>query len=281
MVSTLQNMPYDPRARGAELPAGWRGTLVRTADKFLGSWTGSRFVAVSEAVRASYVSALEISPDRIDVIHNAVDVSTLSARTTRREDVRAQLALHPGQRLIVNIARHVPQKGLEHLIDAFSLPPLRTKDCCLALIGTGGLSRSLESRADAAGLGARVRLLGRKEDVVPILSAADVFAFPSLYEGLPVALLEALALGIPAVASDIPEIREVTSDRGAYLVPPADPGALAQAISAILEDAALAARLAEEGRRQIRDRFDLIGTTRRFEEVLAAASHSRRRTTSR
>jgi glycosyltransferase involved in cell wall biosynthesis len=284
VVSTLQNMPYDPRAQGSELPRGWRGGLVKRADRLLGRWTRTRFVAVSSAVRDSYVSALGIPPERTEVIYNAVDISALRARAEHPSagpGLRAELDLAPGRRLIVNVARHVPQKGLEYLIDSLSRPPLRGIDCGLALVGVGGGTPALRSRVEAAGLGDRVRFLGRREDVAAILAAADVFAFPSLYEGLPVALLEALALGVPAVASDIPEIREVASESGASLVPPANADALAVALAAILQDPVLASRRREEGPRLIRERFDLRRTTGRFEAVLLEAAQARRRATSR
>ncbi len=281
VVSTLQNMPYDPRAH--EVPAGWRGSLIKHADAALGRWTRTRYLAVSEAVRASYRTALGIPAERIEVVYNAVDHAGLAARAAAaraRPALRAALGLPPGRRLIVTVARHVPQKGLEFLIDALARPPLVARDVRLALVGTGGLTAALQSRAAERGVGPRVQLLGRREDVVEILAAADVFALPSLYEGLPVALLEALAAGVPAVASDIPEIREVTTAAGARLVPPGDADALARGLAEVLEDPTLAARLAAEGSREVRERFDVVTTTRRFEAVLLAAAQGARRATS-
>ena len=84
-MTTLQNMPYDPRARGTELPPGWRGGVVKAADALLARWTRARFVAVSSTVRDSYVSAVGIPPARTVVIHNAVDVAALVAESRRPE----------------------------------------------------------------------------------------------------------------------------------------------------------------------------------------------------
>jgi glycosyltransferase involved in cell wall biosynthesis len=274
-------MPYDARAGGAEVPRGLRGRLVRSLDRMLGDRSRTQFVAVSEAVRASYTAALAIPADRMHVVPNAVDVSAIASRVAAARAAGAPEALRDPQRrpLVLNIARHVPQKGLAYLIDAFSRPPLLGKGCRLALVGTGGDTEALRARAGRAGLLDRVDFLGSQKDVAPILAAADVFAFPSLYEGLPVALLEALAAGLPVVASDIPEIREVTSADGADLVPPGDADALSGAIAAFLDNPARAAALAQAGLRRVREHFDLAETTRRFEAVLLAAAQDRRRAT--
>jgi glycosyltransferase involved in cell wall biosynthesis len=113
-----------------------------------------------------------------------------------------------------------------------------------------------------------VRFLGHRRDVPEILAAADVFAFPSLWEGLGCSVLEAMALGLPIVASDLEPIREVVEDgRCAVLVPPRTPGALASAISSLLDDRPRAEDLGREGREIFRRRFTLERSTQRMVEL--------------
>jgi len=114
------------------------------------------------------------------------------------------------------------------------------------------------AREVVAGLGSPVELLGHREDVPEILAAADVFAFPSLWEGLGGALIEAMALGLPIVASDVPAIREVVDEgANARLVPPADPPALAEALARLLGDARLRSSYGERSREIFLERFTL------------------------
>jgi glycosyltransferase involved in cell wall biosynthesis len=120
------------------------------------------------------------------------------------------------------------------------------------IVGDGELREELERRAD----GLPVELTGARDDVPELLASFDVFAFPSLFEGLCLAVIEAQAAGVPVVATPVGGIRETVVDgETGLLVPPRDPAALAAAIRRLLDDRDLARRLAEEARRRVRERY--------------------------
>jgi hypothetical protein len=177
----------------------------------------------------------------------------------RRRRARAALGLDDGAELALAVGRHEFAKGLPDLVEAAAaLAPRRPRLTVLVAGRPGALTGELERRIAAAGLDGRVRLLGHRDDLPELLAAADLFVFPSLYEGMPGALIEAMALGLPAVASDLPAVREVVEPgASALLAPPGDPAALGAAIEALLDDRARAAALGRRGREIFERRFTL------------------------
>jgi len=150
--------------------------------------------------------------------------------------------------LVGNVARLAPQKDHATLIEAARLVP----GARFAIVGDGELRADLERRAQ----GLPVLFTGARDDVPDLLASFDVFAFPSLYEGLCVAVIEAQAAGVPVVATPVGGIRETVVDgETGLLVPPRDPRALAAAIRRLLDDRELARRLAGEARRRVNERF--------------------------
>jgi glycosyltransferase involved in cell wall biosynthesis len=156
--------------------------------------------------------------------------------------------------IVGNVARLAEQKGQRYLLEAAAeLPQAR-----FAIVGEGELRADLECRADELGLTERVLFTGARDDVPDLLASFDVFAFPSLFEGLCLAVIEAQAAGVPVVATPVGGIRETVIDgETGLLVPPRDPQALAQAIRRLLDDRDLAAKLADEARRRVRERFSV------------------------
>jgi len=274
MLSTLQNRPYDPEAIRTEFASSLLARVIRLADRWLGAWTKTRFLAVSESVRASYIREQRIPPERIDVLHNSIDLSEFSGEPlspAERRSRRSQLGLGDGP-LLLNVARHTRQKGLLGLVTAMDAAPVRASGARLLLVGSGPETPLIEERVRALGLEPAVRVLGRRSDVRELMALSDVFVLPSVYEGLPLALLEALAMRLPVVASDLPEIREVTTDRGAHLVPPGNPALLAERIAGLIANPELRSASAAEGRRQVESRFDSRQNAQRFAEVLRRAT---------
>jgi glycosyltransferase involved in cell wall biosynthesis len=139
----------------------------------------------------------------------------------------------------------------------------------LLIVGREGFATaSLERRREELGLGAHVHFLGVRSDVPEILAAADVFAFPSLYEGLGGSVLEAMGLALPVVASDLPALREVVENgRSAYLVPPADPAALAGRIAQLLGDPVRARAMGSHGRGVFQAKFTIERSAERMVEL--------------
>ena len=161
----------------------------------------------------------------------------------------AQPALRKDGPIVGNVARLAPQKDHATLIEAARQLPEGVR---VVVVGDGELRRELERRAD----GLPVELVGARDDVPELLASFDVFAFPSLFEGLCLAVIEAQAAGVPVVATPVGGIRETVVDgETGLLVPPRDPAALAVAIRRLLDDPDLARRLAEEARRRVRETY--------------------------
>lgn len=260
VLTSLVSTPYaavrlhDPAVRPARL------LQARLADAVTARWLCNHFHAVSQTAKDAAVSALGLSAERITLVPRGRDPRRLGRPSPeRRARARAALGLPPDAELAIAVGRHEFAKGLPDLIAAaVRLAPQRPR-FVLAVAGReGSLTAELLSRIAVAGLGERVRLLGHRDDVPELLAAADLLAFPSLYEGMPGAVIEAMALGLPVVASDIPPVREVVEPRvSALLTPVSDPDAMATAIGFLLDDPARASAFGRRGREIFHERFTL------------------------
>jgi glycosyltransferase involved in cell wall biosynthesis len=143
------------------------------------------------------------------------------------------------------VALFKAQKGLPFLVEAARIATARNPRLRFVHMGDGPLRDDVVRQIAAAGLGNRFRLLGRVRDPVQLLAGFDMFALPSIWEGLPIALLEAMSAGLPVVGTAVSGIEEVIEhDRSGLLVPPADAGALAHAILSLASDPIARRRLA-------------------------------------
>lgn len=157
-------------------------------------------------------------------------------------------------RLVGNVARLAEQKGQRTLLEAAPAVLERHPEARFVVVGDGELRHELERLA--APLGDRVLFTGARDDVPDLLASFEVFAFPSLYEGLCLAVIEAQAAGVPVVATPVGGIRETVVDgETGFLVPPRDARALAARILHCLDQPEDARRVAEEARRRVRERF--------------------------
>jgi glycosyltransferase involved in cell wall biosynthesis len=162
-------------------------------------------------------------------------------------------------KVLVNVGRQEYQKGQRFLLEATAQLVPKHPRLKLVIAGRpGNASTELHRALDQLGIEERVKFLGHREDVPEILAAGDVFVFPSLYEGLGGSLIEAMALGLPIVASDIPAVRDVLEEnRNALLVSPASPEELAFSITRVLEDHELARRFRQRSVEIFHERFTL------------------------
>lgn len=222
-----------------------------------------RYIAVSNHVRMRLASRLGWAAGKIDVVHNAVEPvpSRADAARLRRElggDERTPLVLHP--------ARLLEQKAQRDVLRAAAaMPGVR-----FLFAGDGPDRAVLEAASRELGVADRVTFLGRRRDVRDLMEACDVVVLPSRFEGLPVALLEAMAAGRPVVATRIGGVEEVvTPDEDGILVEPGDAPALAGAIHRLLTDVEAARRIGAEAARTIRERFSAGAMCRRVMEIYA------------
>ncbi len=216
-----------------------------------------RVIAISRAVEDDTIKRGLASPNCIDVIHYGIDPEPFQNKDPhRRAGLRQAWGFAPDDFVIGTIARLAPQKGLDVLLNAFAVAARRSKRRLrLTIAGEGPLGPSLFVQTRNLGLDGSVVWLGKQPptEVPHIIDAFDLFILPSRYEGLGLVLLEALAAGIPIVASRVGPIPEIIRDgTTGTLVPPDDPKALTEAIVAAedggaIQDAEMA-RLDLEGR---------------------------------
>jgi glycosyltransferase involved in cell wall biosynthesis len=164
----------------------------------------------------------------------------------------------PDKVTLFSAGRLARQKGFIHLIEAASLLAERRSDLAFAVAGKGRLEGVLKQAVERRGLDRQFRFLGFVDSVDPYLKGCDVFVLPSLFEGMPNAVMEAMALGKPVILSDVNGARELVEDgKSGIIVPPADAGALAGAIERLVDDPALRAGLGRAARDRVRERFTI------------------------
>ena len=224
-------------------------------------------LAVSEGVRDYLVSQGGLNPAKIRVVANGVDVAAIDAARPG-EEVRRELGLPEGAPVIGLVGRldHWG-KGHKELFEAMA--SLRERHPVHALIvGGGRRMEEVRQSAESLGLAGAVHFLGPRPDVPDLLNAMDIFVLPSYSEGVSLALLEAMAAGLPVVATAVGGLPEVVTDgETGLLIPPRDAGALAGALARLLTDPALARRLGANARAHVREHYSLDRLGREINEI--------------
>jgi glycosyltransferase involved in cell wall biosynthesis len=225
----------------------------------------TRVVANAQAVAQDTMEDEGVPVHRMAVIYNGVAIPEESPG----EGVRP-----PGwpaaKRIILCVANLRHGKGHHDLLAAATQVLPRFPDVALVLVGEGALRAALEARVAHAGLRDRVHFLGQREDVPALLAAAKLFVLPSHEEGFPNALLEAMAHGLPVVATRVGGVPEaVVHGETGLLVPPQDPAALAEALGALLRDPDLAQKMGRAGRERAASQFTLDRMVRETEALYA------------
>jgi glycosyltransferase involved in cell wall biosynthesis len=231
-------------------------------------------IAVSEDVRASIPSRLA---RRTEMLVHGVDVAALRAESTHREAVRAELGIAAGDVVVGIVANFRREKAYEVFLDAAR----RALDSGLPLrfvsVGQGPLEEEMRARLADLGLGDAVLLLGYRADAVRVMTAFDVFTLTSRHEGLPVSLMEALALGLPAVATEVGGVPQAVDDGvEGLLVPADDAGALARGYVTLAREPERRRAMGAAALRRSTE-FDVRRAERRLEEIYTEVVDKRRR----
>lgn len=222
-----------------------------------------RFVAVSQDLADWLRDDVGIRASKIACIPNGIDTARYAAlagaRTAR--PLLGEFA-PPGTLLLGTVGRLDAVKDQAGLVDAFAslceADASRATRLRLAIVGEGAERERLEQRVAHHGLGDRVRLLGNRVDVPALLAEFDVFVLSSVAEGIPLTVLEAMAAGLPVVATRVGGVGEVVVDGATgALVPPSDPSALVTALRACVDDAGLRQRRGEAGRVRVEAKFGM------------------------
>lgn len=267
VVTTLANEDYGPEHRANSRYGAWSVRAVHAADMLTVPLT-AQFHAISVEVARVMSHRLRIPNDRIQVIYRGRDPARLGTPTLeRRLRTRAALSIDVKTPVVLSVGRLDQQKGVDTTIEAFQRLLKHMPDATLLVAGRPGNARAVV-QAKAQGNPA-IRLLGHRADIPDLMCAADVLSFPSRWEGLGGALVEAMALRLAIVASDIPPLVETIGDVGWPLVRPDDRRALTESLLSVLEQGA-----ANEARKDAAERrFRALFTAEAAAEGMAGLYH--------
>ena len=239
----------------------------------------TRFLAISWTAMHANCRALGVDDHRCTVIYRGRDpVPYASQSPESRVALRSALGVGEDADLVLSVARLYPRKGQESLLRAFRAVAALRPGARLFLAGDGPARSEYEALAARLGLSDKVVFLGNRDDVPDLLQAADLFAFPSLYEGLGGALIEAMLAACPIVAADTLVHREsIEPGVTGLLVHPGDPIAFAAAVTTLLDDRKRAASLGVRARFVAVERYAIDRIARQYEEFYEEVAREARR----
>ena len=217
----------------------------------------ARLVANSAGV-ADFYRDLGVPDDRLTIIPNGIEIPT--ALVTDREAILEELGIPPGTRIVGYAGRLARQKRVRDLVWAMQLLKQLTDRVCLLIIGDGPERRRLEDLSRHLNCDHLIRFTGHRQDAGRLIRLLDVFWLASDFEGMSNSVMEAMAAGVPVIATDIPPNRELVCDgETGYLVGVKDAVGFAQFTDRILADDALASRLGAAGRQRMQQQFSVAG----------------------
>lgn len=226
-----------------------------------------KIVAVSESIKKDIVRYDKIDPSKILVIPNGVDTERFNPEGNFA-NIKEEFLIKDNDIVIGFVGRIVPAKGLEYLIDTLSYLKEEFKNLKLLIIGEGAIVARLHEQAKEKKVYDSIIFAGGRRDIPDILSCIDIFVMPSIAEGLPNALLEAMAMGRPIVATEVGGIPEVMKNGvNGLLVPPRDPIALATAMKGLIGNDRLAAQMGHAARDLVQDKFSMRATAQKWQTL--------------
>jgi glycosyltransferase involved in cell wall biosynthesis len=273
IVHTFHGFPFHDFQFGP-----WRSALVAT-ERMLGRIT-DQFLAVGGAVAAQAIS-LRIAPaERVRAIASAIETQIIPASPTSRASARRLMGLPDDARVVGTVGRLAPQKAPQDLVAA--MEAMDRPDVFCVWVGDGPLRENMVRLVERRKLSKRFLLLGERRDVAALLPGFDVFALPSLYEGLPCSVVEAMTCGVPVVATAVNAVPEVViPGRTGLLVPASAPALMGHALAYLLDHPAEGSRMALAARAHIGDKFnpEILGRdlTETYELALASSARTVRR----
>lgn len=226
------------------------------------------FISNSKAIKASNTAALGIHKKKVKIIYRGRDSSVF--REVNNDAVKKlgdQFGTH-GKTIFLNVSRLLQRKGQLDLVRAFKNVVEKHSDVLLLLAGEGSYRHTVEQEISRLELQNHVTLLGNRGDIPDLLHFADYFVFPSHYEGLPGALIEAMFAGIPIIASSIPENMECVNEKMASLFDPGDTAELANKLCEALQDNDWKDRISL-ARRFAMENFEINSIANQYEETYA------------
>ncbi|HKZ57693.1 MAG TPA: glycosyltransferase [Thermodesulfovibrionales bacterium] len=226
-----------------------------------------KIVAVSEDVKEDIIRYDSINPSKIDVIPNGIDVERFNPEKNTT-DIRKEFSLEDDDIVIGFIGRIVPAKGLKYLLNALPYLKKEFKSIKLLIVGEGSLVEELKERAKKNNIFDNILFTGRRRDIPEILASINIFVMPSIAEGLPNALLEAMAMGKPIVTTEVGGIPEIVKNGfNGLLVPPRDTLSLSKAIKELISNDRLAAKLGQAARDLVHDNLSIKAIAQKWQSL--------------
>jgi sugar transferase (PEP-CTERM/EpsH1 system associated) len=249
------------------------------AREYINRWTaslGDRAIAVCELARQVEIERTGVPSEHVVTIYNGVDVGQFSDSSPQSAaQILKTFGIPTDAPLVGSVGRFRPQKGYADLLVAMKQVKENAPNARLLLVGGGELQADLEAKVLSLGLDGVVTFAGIRADVPEILAVLDVFVLSSLWEGMPNAILEAMAAGLPVVATAVGGTPDVVVDGvTGFLVPPRDPSALAKALATLVRDPDLRRRMGQAGRERVLQHFSVERMVERtqnlYEQLLSA-----------
>jgi glycosyltransferase involved in cell wall biosynthesis len=267
IITSLQLADYEPEAAriGNWNPHKVRG--LKMIDKLTSLMTKPYFVPCSEFVKKSYQQYFGMDERRTQVIYNSVNAVSLSAPANAAENLRQEFALPANAFIYLNVGRLDPQKNHKVLLKAFQKVSEEIPNAFLLLAGVGFLDGELKKLAEDLQIKGKTLFLGRRNDIGALLELADAFVFPSFFEGLPVALVEAMFKALPCISSRIEVFKEVVTDgETGLLINPESVDELKDAMIKLYKDEDLRNSLGANAFEQAQTKFNAAVTARQWED---------------
>lgn len=248
---------------------GWKKSVLAAAERFLAGYT-TRIVTVSNVLRNELLAREGIAPDKVITIYNGIDPAPCLTARFRKEVLR-ELGLTPEKKVVGTVARLAPQKGVLYFLKSAAILS-RDPEIVFLVVGDGPLRKELEAEASRLGLGERIIFAGHRRDVDKILPCLDVLVLPSITEGLPLVILEAMAAACPVVASAVGGVPEAVEDgKTGLLVTAGDEQALAVAVEKMIAHPDAARSMGLAGRRRVREHFTVTEMVKKTERLYLEA----------
>jgi len=239
--------------------------------------SADKIITVSYDLKKYLANFMSIPLNKIAVIHNGIKVVNITPRM--REQKRKELGFCNRKPIVGCVGNLREVKGHRYLILASKIILNKFPEAIFILAGDGELKGELEELTEREGIKEKFLFLGKRNDILELMSIFDIFVLPSLSEGLCNALLEAMATELPVVATNAGGNPEVVVDGvTGFLVPPKNPYKMAEAIVKILQNPELAKQMGKAGRKRVEEKFSLERMVREYERVYRSIVHGQRST---
>ena len=256
LITSLHSPDYAPKTIKAGNWSPYKVEILRLIDKLTARATKPRFVACSHSVAKSYKKRLGIASSDIKVIHNFVAPQNLWCEPGMPTEIRQSLNIPEDAFIYTEVGRLDPPKGQYYLLKAFQKVLLKVPQAYLILIGTGLSENDYKQLAKSLNIEHRVHFTGRIKNVGAYLEMSDVFVFPTLFEGFGIALVEAMAKGMPCIASRIDALEEIIDDDVSGLfVEPRSESQLTETMIRLYKNPELRKKLGQEASKKVKSQF--------------------------